>query len=80
MSRDTVFDIASLTKLFTGVIAATLLDESTLTYLPKTTAPLNLSLGALYLDAPVALYIPCFAANGKGESYIPIAPPYQALT
>lgn len=40
---DTVFDLASLTKLFTSVVAARLLD----------------------LDAPVASYVPPFAAAGK---------------
>jgi CubicO group peptidase (beta-lactamase class C family) len=50
MRPDTVFDIASLTKLFTTVLALRQVDA-----------------GRLSLDAPVARYLPQFAANGKAR-------------
>jgi len=48
MRPDTIFDLASLTKLFTGVATTQLADR-----------------GRIRLDAPVAEYLPEFAANGK---------------
>jgi CubicO group peptidase (beta-lactamase class C family) len=50
MREDTIFDMASISKLFTAVVAMQLVEA-----------------GQLDLDAPVARYIPEFAANGKGE-------------
>jgi CubicO group peptidase (beta-lactamase class C family) len=50
MRRDTIFDIASMTKLFTSLAAVQLIEQ-----------------GRLGLDAPVAGYLPSFAANGKGR-------------
>jgi CubicO group peptidase (beta-lactamase class C family) len=50
MRPDTVFDIASLTKLFTTVLALRQVDA-----------------GRLSLDAPVARYLPQFAANSKAR-------------
>jgi CubicO group peptidase (beta-lactamase class C family) len=50
MRDDTIFDMASISKLFTAVVAMQLVEA-----------------GRLDLDAPVARYIPEFAANGKGE-------------
>ncbi|MFB9906621.1 serine hydrolase [Allokutzneria oryzae] len=48
MRRDTIFDIASISKLFTSVVAMQFVER-----------------GRLDLDAPVARYLPEFAANGK---------------
>jgi CubicO group peptidase (beta-lactamase class C family) len=48
MRVDSIFDIASLTKLFTTVLALRQVEA-----------------GTLSLDAPVARYLPEFAANGK---------------
>ncbi len=48
MQKDTIFDIASISKIFTTVAAMKLYES-----------------GKLDLDAPVASYIPEFAANGK---------------
>jgi len=48
MRPDTIFDLASVTKIFTATAAMILVEE-----------------GRLDLDAPVAKYIPEFAANGK---------------
>lgn len=50
MQKDTIFDLASISKLFTVSAAMQLWDQ-----------------GEISLDAPVADYIPEFAANGKGE-------------
>lgn len=47
---DTIFDVASLSKLFTAVVAMR-----------------QVELGRLDLDAPVAHYIPDFAAGGKHD-------------
>jgi CubicO group peptidase (beta-lactamase class C family) len=49
MRPDTIFDLASMTKLFTTIAAVQLI-----------------AAGRLDLNAPVADYIPAFAANGKG--------------
>jgi CubicO group peptidase (beta-lactamase class C family) len=49
MRRDTIFDLASMTKLFTSLAAVQLIER-----------------GLIDLNAPVAQYIPAFAANGKG--------------
>lgn len=51
MTTDTVFDLASLTKPIATATSAMLLVEQ----------------GKLKLDAPVASYLPEFAANGKGQ-------------
>lgn len=48
MRRDTIFDLASLSKLFTSIAAVQLVEQH-----------------RLDLDAPVARYLPDFAANGK---------------
>jgi len=48
MHADTVFDLASLTKLFTATVAMQQVEA-----------------GLLDLDAPVAHYLPSFAAGGK---------------
>jgi CubicO group peptidase (beta-lactamase class C family) len=48
MRDDTIFDIASLSKLFTSIVAVQQVER-----------------GLIDLDAPVAHYIPAFAANGK---------------
>ncbi|WP_019358210.1 serine hydrolase [Streptomyces sp. AA1529] len=45
----TVYDVASLTKLFTSIVALQQVDA-----------------GRLRLEAPVARYLPAFAARGKG--------------
>jgi CubicO group peptidase (beta-lactamase class C family) len=50
MRRDTIFDLASMTKLFTSIAAVQLLEQ-----------------GRIELNAPVAQYLPAFAANGKGD-------------
>jgi CubicO group peptidase (beta-lactamase class C family) len=50
MRPDTIFDVASLSKLFTAVVAMQ-----------------QVELGRLDLDAPVAHYIPDFAAGGKQD-------------
>jgi CubicO group peptidase (beta-lactamase class C family) len=50
MRGDTIFDLASMTKLFTAIAAVQLIEA-----------------GRLDLNAPVARYIPAFAANGKGD-------------
>lgn len=50
MEDDTIFDLASVSKLFTSIAAMQLVER-----------------GELELDAPVADYIPEFAANGKQE-------------
>ncbi|OAA59211.1 Beta-lactamase/transpeptidase-like protein [Niveomyces insectorum RCEF 264] len=47
---DTLYDLASLTKMFTTVAALRELDA-----------------GRIALDAPVAQYVPAFAANGKAN-------------
>ncbi len=47
---DTVYDLASLSKLFTSVVAVQQIEA-----------------GRLRLDAPVARYLPAFAAHGKGR-------------
>ncbi|MBB2988429.1 serine hydrolase domain-containing protein [Terracoccus luteus] len=47
---DTVFDLASVSKLFTSIAVVQLVQE-----------------GAVSLDAPVATYLPEFAANGKQD-------------
>lgn len=48
MQKNTIFDVASISKIFTTVAAMKLYEK-----------------GAIQLDAPVAKYIPEFAANGK---------------
>lgn len=48
MQNNTIFDVASISKIFTTVAAMKLYEK-----------------GAIQLDAPVAKYIPEFAANGK---------------
>lgn len=48
MREDTVFDLASVSKLFTSIAVVQLIEE-----------------GAVELEAPVARYLPEFAANGK---------------
>ena len=48
MRDDTVFDLASVSKLFTSIAVVQLIDE-----------------GKVDLEAPVATYLPEFAANGK---------------
>ena len=48
MRDDTVFDLASVSKLFTSIAAVQLIEE-----------------GRVELEAPVAAYLPEFAANGK---------------
>jgi len=50
MREDTVFDLASVSKLFTSIAAVQLIED-----------------GTLELEAPVAAYLPEFAANGKSE-------------
>lgn len=50
MRQDTIFDLASMTKLFTSIAAVQLIQD-----------------GRLDVNAPVASYIPAFAANGKGD-------------
>jgi CubicO group peptidase (beta-lactamase class C family) len=49
MREDTIFDVASVSKLFTSILAVQQAER-----------------GRIELDAPVARYIPEFAANGKG--------------
>jgi CubicO group peptidase (beta-lactamase class C family) len=48
MRDDTLFDLASVSKLFTSIAAVQLIEE-----------------GKVQLEAPVATYLPEFAANGK---------------
>ncbi|WP_240917755.1 serine hydrolase [Phycicoccus sp. HDW14] len=48
MREDTVFDLASVSKLFTSLVTVQLVEQ-----------------GKVRLDAPVATYLPEFAANGK---------------
>jgi CubicO group peptidase (beta-lactamase class C family) len=48
MKDDTVFDLASMSKLFTSIAAVQLIEA-----------------GKVQLEAPVATYLPEFAANGK---------------
>ncbi|MED1793078.1 serine hydrolase [Brevibacillus nitrificans] len=50
MQTDTIFDLASISKLFTSTAVMQLVDQ-----------------GLLQLDAPVARYLPDFAANGKQQ-------------
>ena len=50
MRRNTIFDLASMTKLFTSIAAVQLIED-----------------GRIALDAPVARYIPAFAASGKSD-------------
>ena len=50
MQRNTIFDLASMTKLFTSIAAVQLIED-----------------GRIALEAPVARYIPAFAANGKSD-------------
>ncbi len=50
MREDTVFDLASVSKLFTSLVTVQLIED-----------------GALDLEAPVATYLPEFAANGKAD-------------
>lgn len=50
MCDDTIFDLASITKLFTSIAAMQLVEQ-----------------GLADLDAPVARYLPEFAANGKQD-------------
>ena len=49
MREDTLFDLASVSKLFTSIMVMQQVER-----------------GAIDLDAPVATYLPAFAANGKG--------------
>ncbi|MGZ4698826.1 MAG: serine hydrolase [Oryzihumus sp.] len=48
MREDTLFDLASVSKLFTSIMVMQQVER-----------------GAIDLDAPVATYLPAFAANGK---------------
>ncbi len=48
MREDTVFDLASVSKLFTSLVTVQLIED-----------------GTVELEAPVATYLPEFAANGK---------------
>ncbi|MFQ6172119.1 serine hydrolase [Oryzobacter sp. R7] len=48
MREDTVFDLASVSKLFTSIVTVQLIED-----------------GTVDLEAPVAAYLPEFAANGK---------------
>lgn len=48
MRRDTIFDLASVSKLFTSIVVVQLIEE-----------------GRVELEAPVATYLPEFAAAGK---------------
>ena len=48
MRRDTIFDLASVSKLFTSIVVVQLIEE-----------------GLVELEAPVATYLPEFAAAGK---------------
>ncbi len=48
MREDTVFDLASVSKLFTSLVTVQLIED-----------------GTVDLEAPVATYLPEFAANGK---------------
>ncbi|HET7660733.1 MAG TPA: serine hydrolase [Oryzihumus sp.] len=48
MREDTLFDLASVSKLFTSILVMQQVER-----------------GAIDLDAPVATYLPAFAANGK---------------
>ncbi len=48
MRRDTIFDLASVSKLFTSIVVVQLIEE-----------------GRVELEAPVAAYLPEFAAAGK---------------
>jgi CubicO group peptidase (beta-lactamase class C family) len=48
MREDTIFDLASVSKLFTSIAAVQLIED-----------------GTVELEAPVAAYLPEFAANGK---------------
>ncbi|MGJ7441157.1 serine hydrolase [Aquipuribacter sp. MA13-6] len=50
VTEDTVYDMASVSKLFTSVVVMQQVEA-----------------GRVDLDAPVATYLPAFAANGKGE-------------
>ncbi|HMM96217.1 serine hydrolase [Phycicoccus sp.] len=50
MREDTVFDLASVSKLFTSIATVQLIEQ-----------------GRVALDAPVARYLPEFAANGKQD-------------
>ena len=61
--EDTVFDLASVSKLFTSIAAVQLIED-----------------GRVELEAPVAAYLPEFAANGKlsDESYAALAKSHNA--
>lgn len=48
MRPDTIFDVASISKLFTSIVGLQLIES-----------------GLLDVDAPVATYLPAYAANGK---------------
>ena len=50
MREDTVFDLASVSKLFTSIAVVQLIED-----------------GTVDLEAPVATYLPEFAANGKQD-------------
>lgn len=50
MRRDTIFDLASVSKLFTSIVVVQLIEE-----------------GRVELEAPVATYLPEFAAAGKED-------------
>ncbi|HEY9327393.1 MAG TPA: serine hydrolase [Streptomyces sp.] len=50
MAEDTVFDLASVSKLFTSILAVQQIER-----------------GSLELEAPVASYLPDFAAGGKQD-------------
>ncbi|HEX6195429.1 MAG TPA: serine hydrolase domain-containing protein [Jiangellaceae bacterium] len=56
MAEDTVFDLASLTKLFTATSALSLADD-----------------GLLDFDAPVADYLPEFAAGSDAKAQVTVA-------
>lgn len=55
MARDTLFDLASITKLFTSTVAVRLAERRVIT-----------------LDAPVARYLPEFAAEDEAKSAVTV--------
>ena len=50
MRADTIFDMASVSKLFTSILVVQQIER-----------------GAIWLEEPVATYLPAFAAQGKGS-------------
>ncbi|GAA4678961.1 serine hydrolase domain-containing protein [Streptomyces chumphonensis] len=55
MAKDTLFDMASVTKLFTSTVAAQLAEQ-----------------GVIDLDAPVARYLPPFAASDPAKAAVTV--------